>query len=34
MKTLGYWLGAFWTLVVMVEMWVLTHLWAALETWR
>ena len=34
MRTLGYWLGAFWTLVVIVEAWVFLHLVAALETWR
>ena len=34
MTTLGYWAGAFWALVCIIEAWALVHLLAALETWR
>jgi hypothetical protein len=34
MTTVSYFLGAFWTLVVIVECWVLAFLVAALETWQ
>jgi hypothetical protein len=34
MRTLGYWAGAFWTLVVIIESWVLLLLFEAVEKWK
>ena len=34
MRTLGYWAGAFWCLVCIVEAWALLLLFEAVEKWK